>query len=191
MTNLYFVRHAKPDFSIKDDLTRPLTEDGKRDCKLVTEFLIERNITKIFSSPYKRAIDTIKDFSDFLNLEVNIIEDFRERKVADIWIEDFDTFARKQWNNFDYRLPGGESLNEVQKRNIRAVDHIVKENKSENIAIGTHGTALSTIINYYDKDFDYREFIRIKDLMPFIICLSFDGECFAKAEEFILKDRQQ
>lgn len=44
MTKVYFVRHAKPDFSVKDDLTRPLTEEGMNSCKKVTEFLIDKNI---------------------------------------------------------------------------------------------------------------------------------------------------
>ncbi|HZJ82770.1 MAG TPA: histidine phosphatase family protein [Clostridia bacterium] len=189
MTNLYFVRHAKPDFSIKDDLTRPLTEDGKWDCKQVTGFLLKRNITKVFSSPFKRAIDTIKDFSDLSGLEINIIEDFRERKVADIWIEDFDVFAEKQWDDFHYKISGGESLNEVQQRNIRALKYILKENNNENIVIGTHGTALSTIINYYDKNFGYSQFKRIKNLMPFIVGISFNGENVIEIEEFELKQK--
>lgn len=32
MTHLYYVRHAQPDYSVHDDLTRPLTEKGMRDC---------------------------------------------------------------------------------------------------------------------------------------------------------------
>ena len=187
MTKVYFVRHAKPDFSIKDDLIRPLTEDGINDCKKVIEFLLSRNITKVFSSPYKRAIDTIKDFTDISGLEINIIEDFRERKVDSIWIEDFDKFAKDQWNNFEYKLSDGESLSEVQKRNITALQRILRENIDENIVIGTHGTALSTIINYFDRNFNYNEFERIKNFMPFIVCISFDKENAIKIEEFILK----
>lgn len=187
MTKVYFVRHAKPDFLIKDDLIRPLTEEGKNDCRQVTEFLLNRNITKVFSSPYKRAIDTIKDFADILGLKINIIEDFRERKVDSIWIEDFDKFAKEQWNNFDYKLSDGESLNEVQKRNIIALQHILKQNINENIVIGTHGTSLSTIISYFDKNFNYNEFERIKNFMPFVVCISFDGEDVIRIEEFILK----
>ncbi|MFA5524642.1 MAG: phosphoglycerate mutase family protein [Tissierellales bacterium] len=98
MTNIYFVRHAKPDFLIQDDLIRPLTEKGIADSKKVTEFLLDKGITKIFSSPYKRACDTIKDFADKLDMNISIIEDHRERKIDDVWIEDFNTFARDQWN---------------------------------------------------------------------------------------------
>ena len=103
------------------------------------------------------------------------------------WIEDFDKFAKEQWNNFHYKLSNGESLDEVQKRNISALQNILNININENIVIGTHGTALSTIINYYNKDFNYSEFERIKELMPFIICISFDEQDVLKIEEFQLK----
>ena len=39
MTNVYFVRHAQPNYENHDDLTRELTEKGLQDRKLVTEFL--------------------------------------------------------------------------------------------------------------------------------------------------------
>lgn len=187
MAKVYFVRHAKPDFSIKDDLTRPLSKEGINDCKKVTEFLSGKGITKAFSSPYKRAIDTIKDFTVGMNLQINIIEDFRERKIDNIWLEDFNKFAKEQWNDFNYKLSEGESLNEVQERNINALTDILKENKDENIVIASHGTALSTIINYYNKKFDYIEFERIKDFMPFIVCFTFGGQAIINIEEFILK----
>ncbi|WP_142413878.1 histidine phosphatase family protein [Hathewaya massiliensis] len=186
MTKVYFVRHAKPDFSVKDDLIRPLTEEAINDCRKVTEFLSDKNITKVFSSPYKRSLDTIKDFAESLKLKINIIEDFRERKISNEWIEDFNKFAKEQWNNYDYKLPEGESLSEVQKRNIKALMNILKENIDENIVIGSHGTALSTIINYFNKEFDYIEFERIKNLMPFIVCFTFDGQGIVNIEEFII-----
>lgn len=186
MTKIYFVRHAQPDFSVLDDLTRPLNEKGVDDTKKVTDFLLDKSITKVYSSPFKRAVDTIKDFADKLSLVIHIIEDFRERKIDDGWIEDFNSFAKNQWDDFEYRLPQGECLKEVQERNINALHKVIKENMDENIVIGTHGTALSTILNYYDKKFDYNDFKRIKNLMPFIVCIEFDGMNFVSAKEFIL-----
>ncbi|MDV3426889.1 MAG: histidine phosphatase family protein [Bacillota bacterium] len=187
MTKVYFVRHALPDFNVHDNLLRPLTQEGTEDSKKVTEFLLNKNIAKVFSSPYKRAVDTIKDFTDRTGLKINIVEDFRERKIDSEWIEDFDKFSEKQWGDFQYKLSDGESLYQVQKRNIAALQRILKENLGENIVIGTHGTALSTIINYYDKNFDYKEFQRIRYYMPFIVCITFDGQAAVKIEEFLLK----
>jgi 2,3-bisphosphoglycerate-dependent phosphoglycerate mutase len=186
MTKVYFIRHAKPDYSIHDDLTRPLTEEGCKDCKKVTEFLQDKGITKVFSSPYKRSFDTVKDFAETLGINIKIVEDFRERKIDSVWIEDFNAFAKEQWSNFEYKLSDGENLNEVQKRNITALHNILKENDNENIVIGTHGTALGTIINHYNKNFDYKEFERIKGYMPFVVCIEFQGVNVLNIEEFLL-----
>ena len=186
MTEIYFVRHSKPDFSIKEDALRPLTREGKLDSKKVTNYLLEKNISRIYSSPYKRAIETIKDFSHISGLEIEMIEDFRERKVSDIWIYDFDSFAKKQWEDFNYKLLSGESLTEVQIRNIRFVEKILEENEAENIVISGHGTALSTIINYYDKSFKYKDFKRIQNIMPFIVHFKFNKNNINQIEKIIV-----
>ena len=175
MNTLYFVRHAKPDFSIHDDLTRPLTQEGMEASKNLTRFFLDKNITKFYSSPYKRSIDTILDLSEHLGLEIIPVEDFRERKISNGWIEDFNTFSKIQWEDFEYKLEEGECLREVQARNISALHKILNENDGENIVIGTHGTALSAILNYYDKTFDYSKFEMIKDKMPWVVCLKFEG----------------
>lgn len=64
MTTVYFVRHAQSDASVQDPFLRPLTEQGLRDRRLVTEFLSGREVTALFSSPYKRAVDTLADFAE-------------------------------------------------------------------------------------------------------------------------------
>jgi 2,3-bisphosphoglycerate-dependent phosphoglycerate mutase len=186
VTRIYFVRHAKPDFSVHDDLTRPLTEEGLKDSLKVTEFLGGKDIHKIFSSPYKRTFDTVRHLAESLNLNIEIVEDLRERKVDDVWIEDFNAFAKAQWSDFQYKLANGENLNEVQKRNIDTLQQILKENMDKNIVIGTHGTAMSTIINYYDDKFDYSQFERIKNLMPFVVCMDFNGTEVVEIKEFAI-----
>ena len=181
-TNIYFVRHAEPDFSIKDDLIRPLSEKGIADTKKVTSVLMNRNIHAIYSSPYKRAFDTIKDFADNCKLEIIINEDFRERKVGE-WVEDFKDFSSRQWENFDFKIQDGESLREVQKRNISALSDVIKNNLGKNVVIGTHGTALSTIINYYNPNFGYSDFWSIVDKMPYILLFKFNNMEFECMEE--------
>lgn len=79
----------------------------------------------------------------------------------------------------------GESLKEVQNRNINALYKILKENSNENIVIRTHGTALSTIINYFDKDFSYCSFKEIKNIMPFITYMEFEGSELKKLDYII------
>ena len=182
MNKIYFVRHAKPDFNIQDELLRPLSKEGINDSKKVTEFLMDKNITKIYSSPYKRAVDTIKDFATVVNKDIELVENFRERKVSDNWINDFNTFVEKQWNDFNYSLENGENLKAVQDRNIGALHKLLNENNNENIVIGTHGTALSTIINYYDNTFSYQDFNKIKNIMPLIVIIEFNGLSMSSIE---------
>lgn len=97
-----------------------------------------------------------------------------------VWIEDFTAFSKAQWADFDYKLSDGESLNEVQSRNISALNSVLGKHKDKNIAIGSHGTALSTIINYYDKSFGYEDFEKIRTVMPWIVEFTFQNdECIA------------
>ncbi|MBQ4486655.1 MAG: histidine phosphatase family protein [Oscillospiraceae bacterium] len=173
MTRLFFVRHAEPDLSIHDDMLRGLSPKGTEDRKRVTDFLADKDISAVLSSPYKRAVDTVKHFADKYGYDITIINDFRERAVGE-WIKDFADFTKKQWDDFSYRLAGGECLKEVQDRNIRAVKQVIEKYHGQNITIGSHGTALSTIINYYDPSFGYAEFERIKNIMPFIARFVFD-----------------
>lgn len=174
MTNIYFIRHAEANYNNHDDLTRELTEKGMKDRELITEYLKDKDIEIILSSPYKRATDTIKHFSEYEGLNIHTIENFKERKVDSVWIEDFDSFCRNQWSDFTYKLTDGETLKEVQERNIKALEEVLNTYEDKNIIIGSHGTSLSTIINYYDKTFGYTEFKKIKRLMPWIVKFEFE-----------------
>ncbi len=175
MTTVYFVRHAQPNYENHDDMTRELSEKGLRDRRLVTDFLWDKNIDTVLSSPFKRAVDTVREFAELVNMDIQMVDDFRERRIDSEWIEDFNSFCKAQWNDFDYKLSDGESLGEVQKRNIDALNAVLKEHEGKNIVAGSHGTALSTIINYYDKSFGYEEFEQIRGLMPWIVEFTFKG----------------
>ncbi len=178
MTTVYFVRHAEPNYENHDDISRELSEKGFRDRKRVTNFLTDKKIDVVLSSPYKRAVDTVREFAEISGLDITIVEDFRERRIDSQWIEDFHSFSKKQWEDFQYKLSDGECLAEVQKRNISALGRVLEQYKNKNIVVGSHGTALSTIINYYDKTFGYLDFEKIRCLMPWIVEFTFkDNEC--------------
>lgn len=179
MTKVFFVRHAEPNYDNHDDRSRELSPRGMEDRKKVTSFLADKNIDIVISSPFKRAVDTVQDFADKNGLPVEIVEDFRERKVDSGWIEDFASFSKKQWSDFSFKLSDGECLKEVQDRNISALNNVLKQYSGKNIVVGSHGTSLSTIINFYDNSFGYDDFERIRFLMPWIVEFSFDelGNC--------------
>lgn len=176
MTRVYYVRHAEPNFTEHNDEIRPLTAKGLRDVKKVTEILLNKNIDVILSSPFKRAVDTVRDFAEKTGKEIIITYDFRERKVDDVWVEDFKSFAIKQWADFDYKLSGGECLREVQERTIKALNEAVRQYEGMNIVIGGHGTTLSTILHYYDNTFGYEDFKKLAPMMPCVMEFKFEQE---------------
>lgn len=173
MTKIYFVRHAQPSHIWEDDRTRPLTAEGNKDSKIVLDFLKDREIDVFYSSPYKRSFDTIADTADFFGKKILTDERFREREKGIDGNE--NGMYEKRWADHDYHEENGESINMVQKRNIEALTEILAKYKGKKIVIGTHGTALSTILNYYQPEFGCKDFLRIIDWMPYIIELDFDG----------------
>ena len=183
MTTIYFIRHAEPDYANRDDRERPLTQKGQEDSKLVTHYLRDKNIDIVLSSPYMRAVATVKDFADSYGHEIHTIEDFRERKIDSVWIEDFNKFAEMQWIDFDYKLSDGECLQEVQSRNINALMQVLKVYRDKSIVIGSHGTAISTIISYFDKTYGFDDFQRIRHIMPWIVKMFFEGDKLIHTEE--------
>ena len=186
MTTIYFVRHAEPNYENHNDRLRELSKKGLSDRLLVTEFLTDKQIEVVLSSPYKRAIDTVRDFADQKGFNIAVIDDFRERKVDSVWIKDFNLFSKKQWEDFNYKLSDGESLKEVQDRNILALNKVLCDYKDKAIVIGSHGTALSTIINHYDDSFGYADFNRIKGLMPWIVKFTFEEKLCTGIQEYNL-----
>lgn len=176
LTTVYFVRHAQPNYENHDDILRELTAKGLEDRKLVTKFLADKNVDVVLSSPFHRSIDTVRHFADSKGLEIGIIDDFRERRIDSVWIEDFNGFCKKQWDDFTYKLSDGECLAEVQERNISALNQVIKEYAGKTIVVGSHGTALSTIVNYYDNSFGYADFEKIRGLMPWVVEFTFDDQ---------------
>lgn len=183
MTKVYFVRHAQPVFNHADERTRPLTEEGKRDTKAVLDFLKDKNIDIFYCSPYKRSMDTIRETAEYFEKDIITDERLREREKG-AGGNNHGMF-QKRWADHNYHEPGGESITMVQERNIAALENILEKSKDKNIVIGTHGTALSTILNFYDSSYNCDSFLRIIDWMPYIIELDFEGTTLINQIEHI------
>lgn len=180
-TTVYLIRHAEPNYENHDDYSRELTAKGLEDSVKATDFLLDKSVNLLYSIPFKRATDTVKHFSEHYQLPILLEEDFRERKIDNIWIEDFDQFAEKQWRDFSYKLSDGESLGQVQKRTITALETLLEKHAGKTIAVSSHGTALSTIVNYYQPSFTLKQFQEIKGIFPFVIQLTFEDKVCTNA----------
>ena len=73
---------------------------------------------------------------------------------------------------------------------MAAVHDMLRAHEGENIMVGTHGTALSTILNYYDSTFGVEGFLRIINYMPYIIRLGFNGRELVEKEELLIVEKE-
>ncbi|MGI6251387.1 MAG: histidine phosphatase family protein [Anaerolineaceae bacterium] len=181
-TTVYFVRHAKSDTRMRDDRDRPLTPEGLKDAACVADCFKDIPVDHIYSSPYRRAWQTMTELAALKGLDIQPDERFRERRSAG-WHPFFLEHMRQLWSNGNYSGPGEENLRMVQKRNIEALNEILESHSGQTIVIGSHGTALSTVIHAYNPDFDYDDFIRIKDVMPWMVRFIFRGKQCLEVEE--------
>ena len=81
MTKVYYVRHAEPNYDNHNDALRELTLKGLDDRKLVTKFLADKEINVAVSSPFRRAVDTIKEFADLKGIKIELLEDIHHPTI--------------------------------------------------------------------------------------------------------------
>ena len=183
MTTIYFVRHAQPDYRGGSDRERGLTAEAMEDRKIVLDFLRDKPVDAFWCSPYRRSLDTIREAAEHFGLPIRTDERLRERESAPGG--NVRELFRKRWGDFDWHEPGGESLRSVQERNIAALTDILTAERDRTVVIGTHGTALSTILRCYDPSYDCDSFLRIIDWMPFVVELDFEGTRFLRKTEHV------
>ncbi len=170
-TYIYFVRHSESPFIIGEERSRGLSEKGKLEALKVTTILEKEEIGIYVSSPYERAIQTIKDAAG--NKEILIFEDLRERQIGIIPDNKFKESKLMAYQDFDYYFPGGESSKDAQQRAIKILIDLLNTFEGKKIVIGTHGDVMTLMMNYFDKSYNY-EFWE-STTMPDIYKLQFEG----------------
>lgn len=172
-TNLYFVRHAHSTYT-PDELGRPLSERGFTDANTVADLLKREAIGYVYSSPYKRAIQTVEGVAEYIDKEIELVEGFKERILAEKPVEDFSVATTKVWKDYDFSWKGGESNRVAQKRGIHATLQVLESNIGRNVVIGTHGNIMVLIMNYFDNQYGFDFWKKLE--MPDIYKLSFNGK---------------
>lgn len=133
MKTVYLIRHVEQDRSYIGD--RPITENGKKDALRLSKIL---EIDKVYSSPLKRAIQTAEIIDDEY-----IIEDrLREREFGEGLACNWENFYKDE----NFANPGGETRLEVEKRMYSALVHILETEEEDNIALISHGAAISFLL---------------------------------------------
>ncbi len=172
LTTIYFVRHAHSVYST-DEIGRSLSEKGFADAKRVAMKMETESVDIVVSSPYKRAIQTVEGIAAYFQVEIEVIEELKERVLSSGEVRNFDTAIKKVWKDESFAWDGGESNVVAQKRGIRALFHLLKQYKNKNIVIGTHGNIMVLMMNYFSKEYDFRFWENLD--MPDIYKLTFKG----------------
>lgn len=156
-TFIYMIRHGD---SPKEgnERTRGLSEKGWSDASQITELLKNEQIDAFVSSPYLRAILTIKELADLSGQEIILDEALKERVFsADtnrLTDEALMPLLEKSYADPDYALPGGESNNACQHRAITVLQELLTTYRGRKVAIGTHGAVMTLMLAYYDQQYD-------------------------------------
>ncbi|SHI61305.1 histidine phosphatase family protein [Lutispora thermophila] len=172
-THIYFVRHAHSIYT-PDELGRPLSQRGLLDAQIVTDLLKRENIDRVYSSPYKRAMQTVEGIAKYIDKDIVIVDEFKERVLSEKPVEDFTSAITKLWQDFDFSWDGGESNRMAQKRGVNATIRLLESNEGKNFVVGTHGNIMVLIMNYFDKKYGFSFWSELE--MPDIYKLSFNSK---------------
>ncbi|MGE7947168.1 histidine phosphatase family protein [Lysinibacillus sp. NPDC093688] len=154
MTVIYFVRHAHSYYTA-DEYNRPLSDKGFEDRDRVTKLFTNKIIHAIYSSPYKRSVQTVAGIAQEHKLEINTIDSLKERNLSNGNLLDFDTAIHQVWSHPKFAFEGGESNEVAKERAITTLQKIILAHPNDNIVIGTHGNIMVLMMQYFDAQYNY------------------------------------
>ena len=137
----------------------PLTENGIEQAKKTAEFVEHMNVSKIYTSPIQRAMQTADIVAKHNSLETIVDErlielemgKFTGMKYDDIFSSHGNVFLKFYSGDVEIAHNGVETFAEVKKRVLGIVDHVINEHKDENILLVTHmdpiKAALSSVMD--------------------------------------------
>ncbi|MFC0214141.1 histidine phosphatase family protein [Paenibacillus chartarius] len=152
---IYLIRHAESVYVEGQERSRGLTAAGLADAAALCNRLKTAAIEQFFSSPYERAIQTIRPLADSCSLDITLVEDLRERAMGEFSPLSFIEAKRRVYEYVQFSFPNGESSVEAQSRIVEAVCQILKRHEGKTIVIGTHGDIMTLFLNYFDPGYGF------------------------------------
>lgn len=133
----------------------PITERGREEAEEIAAELSGRQIAHVAASPAVRTQQTAAPIAAHFGLEVETVDDLREIEIGDELEgrgdkEAFAIFERvfAEWavGNIDERLPGGESLREVETRMRRGLEGLVDAGAAGDVVAVSHAASLWVLV---------------------------------------------
>jgi broad specificity phosphatase PhoE len=156
---LYLVRHAHSVYG--PDEMRELSPSGHEAAGRVADLLAGRGMSRIVSSPYTRAIQTVRPLAERLGLSIEIDANLRERLLCTEVLDDFHGPLERVWQDFEFAYPGGESSAAAQARVRKAIERIVEYSAGHSVAVASHGNALALFLRTLDPSVDFEFWMRM------------------------------
>jgi 2,3-bisphosphoglycerate-dependent phosphoglycerate mutase len=153
------VRHANPVMPNTvgfTEMTRPLTEQGSKDAVLLALSLeSEKNIVAVYSSPMRRAIQTVEPIAQARHLEVIPIAELTEHLLAPEPITNWQEVLQQSWLDFNFALAGAETMLQTQTRGLAVLEQLRLRHPVGDVVIGGHGTIFSLILQHFCSTIDF------------------------------------
>lgn len=189
MTILLLIRHATNDYVKEGRLAGRtpgvhINAEGQREADDMARRTAHIPIEAIYSSPLERAIDTANALAACHHLPVQIVQGLLEGHAGE-WtgkklseLNTTDTWKAIQTKPIGVKLPGGESIDEVQTRMVAAIEEIRAKHPDGIVAIVSHADPLKSVVAHY-LNWDLNNFQRIAINPASVTVISVDDKSAA------------
>ena len=136
---LIFVRHGGPVANLLHEFSNrgwkdPLTETGRQQAEILARRLARSGLTRIYTSPLMRAVQTAEILSQTLKVPFEINDALREYDVGEYegssdpsaWGLYHEVDRAWLHGELDRRMPGGESFSEIRARFLPFITMLVE-----------------------------------------------------------------
>lgn len=124
-----------------------LSVSGEKRAEELSKHPELKNIDAVYSSSYVRALETAKYIALENNTIINVDDRLNERKIGQMGDMEWKEFSRLQMKDFDFKLSGGESLNQTKKRIVDAMKNILMFETGNRVAVVGHSTAFTCLMS--------------------------------------------
>jgi len=163
---IYLIRHCS---ATGQEPLAELTNEGKEKALELVPILEGFHIDHIISSPYKRAVQTVKPFSDSKGILIVIDDNLQERVLSTDSMDDWLEQLEKTFIDSDLTFSGGESSSQALKRIRKVLDEVFENEQMNRVAIVSHGNIISLLINHYDQTFGFTQWQQMKNPDIFVL----------------------
>ncbi len=163
-TTTILIRHAESSPSRHlPESDWPLSSLGHRQAKALADELADANISKVVSSPYLRAIDTVRPVAERIDCPIDVCTELQERRLCEGVRDDWYDLIKQAWSDFAFALPNCESGFDCQRRVQVCLRDLVERYAGKTIAVCSHGNAIGLFLNSIEPGFGFANWKNMKN----------------------------